>query len=204
MWTDSPTKNVISFIDNERPRAKLEEMLCRFIRTQRFPPISVATLWKDLDGQFIPSSTQQLSIGNEIATKIGGFGLVMGNPSRRILRIGSDLSMDVNSISISDVVRSNLDEAIGQFTRLPKIREQRNLYAPASQGNMIFPTANITQDQCTARTSRNISQISQCKSNRSTCQTLNWGEKTQEQERILPVALANAMQKVTMVKAEEF
>jgi len=108
----------------------------------------------------------------------------MGDDFRRILRICSYLSMDLDSISICDVVQPNLDEAIGEFTRLPKMREQTSLCAPASQGNMTFPLVNIKQDRWVARISLDLPQISQWKSN-SASQTLNWGEKTREQERLL-------------------
>jgi hypothetical protein len=57
------------------------------------------------------------------------------------------LSMDLDSISLCDVVQPNLDEAIGEFTRLPEMREQTSLCAPASQGNMTFAFMNLKQDR---------------------------------------------------------
>jgi hypothetical protein len=61
--SNSQIKAAMSFIDDERPQATVEELFHRLVPTQGFPPISAVTLSKDLDGPII--SVKDAAIHNQ-------------------------------------------------------------------------------------------------------------------------------------------
>lgn len=70
-WTEDQIEEVIKYIENENPQARLDEIIEKFVNQQGFPNICASTLWNYIDGALMKTTFFNNTLINTDQVKLG-------------------------------------------------------------------------------------------------------------------------------------